>query len=102
MMRNRFFEEFEAIQGRPRSQGRDSQSEPGAGIPLPDMARELNIEAFRSLNSRTIRCSRIGSREFRHHIASRTRCGASSRPDGDCVVVLRFHHRAAPKGYARP
>ena len=67
MMRNRFFEEHRGDQGRPRAEGRDPRSGQGAGIDLPDMARELNTQGITLAEFQNDPLLRQRLKEFRHH-----------------------------------
>ena len=67
MMRNRLFEEIEAIQA-----GRDPKGvirDPGLAksIDLPDMARELNTEGITLAEFQNDPLLRQRLKEFRHH-----------------------------------
>ena len=79
MMRNRFFEEIEAIKAGRDPKGVIRDPKHGAGDrPARHGARAEHRRASRSRNSRTIRCCASGSRNSATTTASRPRCARRS------------------------
>ena len=79
MMRQRFFEELEAIEAGRDPKGVIRDPEPGAvHRRCPTWRASSTPRASRSPNSRTIRCCASGSRSSATTSASRRRCAASS------------------------
>ena len=68
MMRNRFFEELEAIKAGRDPWGVIRNPNEAQGIPLPDMAREMNIVGIPLAEFQNDPLLRGRLKEFRHHI----------------------------------
>jgi 5,5'-dehydrodivanillate O-demethylase len=67
MMRNRFFEEIEAIKAGHDPKGVIRDANAARAITLPDMARELNTEGISLAEFQNDPLLRQRLKEFRHH-----------------------------------
>ena len=90
MMRQRFFEELEAIKAGRDPKGVIRNPNAAQAIELPDMARELNTEGIPLAEFQNDPLLRQRLKEFRHHFGQPPEVRARVlRGDGDCRAVAR-------------